>query len=39
MPQPAAAVPLMQPALGNSGGAQHSGQWWLIDVKSVALAN
>jgi hypothetical protein len=39
MPQPAASVPLMQPALGNSGGAQHSGQWWLIDVKSVALKN
>jgi hypothetical protein len=39
MPQPAASVPLAQPALGNSGGNQHSGQWWLIDVTSVALAN
>jgi hypothetical protein len=39
MPQPASSVPLQQPALGNQGGAQHSGQWWLIDVKTVALKN
>lgn len=39
MPQPMGMPMLQQPALGNQGGAQHSGQWWLIDVKSVALAN
>jgi hypothetical protein len=37
MPQPASSPPLMQPGLGQS--ADHSGQWWLIDVKNVALAN
>jgi hypothetical protein len=36
MPQPTNPM-LMQPGLGQS--ADHSGQWWLIDVKNVALAN
>lgn len=36
MPQPSNPM-LMQPGLGQS--ADHSGQWWLIDVKNVALAN
>jgi hypothetical protein len=35
MPQPTNPM-LMQPGLGQS--ADHSGQWWLIDVKSVELA-
>jgi hypothetical protein len=38
MPQPTGMPGLAQPALG-AQSAQHSGQWWLIDVKSVALAN
>jgi hypothetical protein len=37
MPQPMGMPMLQQPALGNPGGAQHSGQWWFIDVKSVAV--
>jgi hypothetical protein len=37
MPQPGQMPPLQQPGLGL--GAQYSGQWWFIDVKSVALGN
>jgi hypothetical protein len=36
MPQPSNPM-LMQPGLGQA--ADHAGQWWLIDVKNVALAN
>jgi hypothetical protein len=36
-PQPGTAPPLQQPGLGQQ--PEHSGQWWLIDVTEVALAN
>jgi hypothetical protein len=37
MPQPTGMPMLQQPGLGLP--AQHSGQWWFIDVKTVALGN
>jgi hypothetical protein len=38
MPQPSGALMLQQPALGASS-PDHSGQWWLIDVKDFEPAN
>jgi hypothetical protein len=36
-PQPGQNPPLQQPGLGQQ--PEHSGQWWLIDVTEVAVAN